>query len=72
MPQGLLKPGSLAHATSNAHALIFYTEGGFWLQNQGPSHCAAVRIGIGAGQRGWPLGIGAAFSAGNSVFVVQK
>jgi hypothetical protein len=46
-------------------------DGRFWLLDCATSdHRAAVRVGVGHAAREWPLTLGAAFSAGNSVFEV--
>jgi hypothetical protein len=57
---------------STGHAVIDFKDGNFYLENRGPTNCAAIRIASGLGQRGWPLPVGSAFSAGNSVFVVKE
>jgi pSer/pThr/pTyr-binding forkhead associated (FHA) protein len=54
------------------HAVIGHKAGSFYLKNQGSTHCAAIRIGTEPGLRDWPLGLGATFSAGNSIFVVKE
>lgn len=54
------------------HAVIGYRQGSFYLKNQGPAHCAAIRIGSEPGLRDWPLDLGATFSAGNSILVVKE
>jgi len=54
------------------HAVIGHKAGSFYLKNHGSTHCAAIRIGTEPGLRDWPLGLGATFSAGNSIFVVKE
>ena len=56
----------------DCHAVIGHKAGSFYLKNQGGAHCAAIRIGTEPGLRDWPLGLGATFSAGNSIFVVKE
>jgi len=53
------------------HASIDYVEGSFYLVNKAAQHSAAIRIGVGTGQRDWPLTPGSAFSVGNSVFLIN-
>jgi len=57
-----------------AHAAIDYIpeEVAFYLRDTGQSFGAAVQIGKGLHDRQWPLKEGAAFSAGNSVLLVES
>lgn len=53
------------------HARIEYINGEFQLMDQSQEHHAAIRVGTGRAAPEWPLSVSAAFSAGNSIFVVE-
>jgi hypothetical protein len=56
-----------------AHSLIEYHRGSFYIIDNGHSYSASVRIGIGnsSAHKKWVMEKGARFSAGNSIFLSQ-
>lgn len=57
--------------SNEAHSVIEYHRGSFYIIDNGFSYSASVRIGIGSSSahRKWTMDSGARFSAGNSIFL---
>ena len=71
MARPLLNPLPPSLLVQARHARIEFINGEFQLMDQSQEHHAAIRVGTGRAAPEWPLSVSAAFSAGNSIFVVE-